>query len=242
LHTWGSRTIRRAPPAIALTAGALLATVVVAMPAAPRRWEADARRRSRRSGPTPWADFAAPDYPLSNQNGPGNADPSDLENQPADARFVIDRVLASRSKRSGALSRLVDAKRIGASGHSLGALTTYRLVYQTCCRDKRIKAAASMSGLAGNSPDYSSGISTSLLAEHGDADGTLAYSAGADAFAKASPPKFLSHARWWSAHGAVPRWAGRAADRGRARYAGLLRPLPQERSGRARATLQEQAR
>jgi fermentation-respiration switch protein FrsA (DUF1100 family) len=104
---------------------------------------------------------------------------------------VIDRVLASSSKRSGTLSQLVDAKRIGASGHSLGAITTYRLVYQTCCRDNRIKAAAPMSGVAGDAPDYFSGISTPLLAERGDADGTLPYSAGTDAFAKASPPKFF---------------------------------------------------
>jgi dienelactone hydrolase len=137
--------------------------------------------------------IAAPDYPLSNQNGPGDADPSDVENQPADARFVIDRVLASSSKRSGALSQLVNAKRIGASGHSLGAITTYRLVYQTCCLEKRIKAAAPMSGVAGDAPDYFSGISTRLLAEHGDAGGTLPYSAGADAFAKASPRSSFSH-------------------------------------------------
>jgi dienelactone hydrolase len=134
---------------------------------------------------------AAPDYPLSNQNGPGDADPSDVENQPADARFVIDRALASSSKRSGALSHLVDAKRIAASGHSLGAITTYRLVYQACCRDRRVTAAATMSGVAGDVPEYFTGISTPLLAEHGDADGTIRYQAGADAFAKASPPKFF---------------------------------------------------
>jgi dienelactone hydrolase len=135
--------------------------------------------------------IAAPDYPLSNQNGPGDADASDVENQPADAHFVIDRVLASSSKRSGPLSHLVDAKRIGASGHSLGAITTYRLVYQTCCRDRRIKAAATMSGLAGTAPDYFSGISTPLLAEHGDADTTLPYAGGVAAFANAGAPKFF---------------------------------------------------
>ncbi len=135
--------------------------------------------------------IAAPDYPLSNQNGPGDADPSDVENQPADARFVIDRMLASSAKRSGSLSHLVDAKRIGASGHSLGAITTYRLAYQTCCRDKRVKAAAPMSGLAGDPPEYFAGISTPLLAEHGDADGTLPYSGGVSAYAKAGPPKFF---------------------------------------------------
>ena len=103
---------------------------------------------------------AAPDYPLSNKNAPGGSIVTDLDQQPADARFVIDRMLALSSKRSGKLARAVDAKRIGASGHSLGALTTYRLVYETCCADKRIKAAAPMSGTAGDPPEYFTGIST----------------------------------------------------------------------------------
>jgi dienelactone hydrolase len=135
--------------------------------------------------------IAAPDYPLSNKNTPGGADASDLGEQPADAHFVIGRMLASNSKRSGQLSRLVDAKNIGASGHSLGALTTYRLVYETCCADKRVKAAAPMSGVAGDAPAFFSGISTPLLAEHGDADTTIPYPAGAGTFAKAGPPKFF---------------------------------------------------
>jgi fermentation-respiration switch protein FrsA (DUF1100 family) len=64
-------------------------------------------------------------------------------------------------------------------------------VYETCCADKRIKAAAPMSGVAGGAPDYFSGISTPLLAEHGDADTSIPYSAGAGTFASASPPKFF---------------------------------------------------
>ncbi|HKA92753.1 MAG TPA: hypothetical protein VKE97_03050, partial [Acidimicrobiia bacterium] len=134
---------------------------------------------------------AAPDYPLSKENAPGGPTAADLPEQPADARFVIDQVLALTAKRSGPLAGVVDAKRIGASGHSLGAMTTYRLVYDTCCADKRIKAAAPMSGLAGGPPEFFTGISTPLLAEHGDADGTLPYQGGADAFAKASAPKYF---------------------------------------------------
>ena len=135
--------------------------------------------------------IAAPDYPLSNKNAPGGATAADLGEQPADARFVIDRTLALSSKRSGTLADTVDAKRIGASGHSLGAMTTYRLVYDTCCADKRIKAAAPMSGVAGDPPQFFTGLSTPLLAEHGDADGTLPYQGGADAYAKAGTPKFF---------------------------------------------------
>jgi fermentation-respiration switch protein FrsA (DUF1100 family) len=134
---------------------------------------------------------AAPDYPLSSKNTPGGATVGDVDQQPADAHFVIDRVLALNSKRSGKLSRLVDPTRIGASGHSLGALTTYRLAYQTCCADKRVKAAAPMSGAAGDPPEFFAGITTPLLALHGDADSTIPYQVGTDSFAKASPPKFF---------------------------------------------------
>jgi dienelactone hydrolase len=134
---------------------------------------------------------AAPDFPLSNKNAPGGATAADLPQQPADARFVIDRMLALNAKRSGTFSGIVDPKRIGASGHSLGAMTTYRLVYDTCCADKRVKAAAPMSGIAADPPQFFAGISTPLLAEHGDADGTLPYQSGADSFAKAGPPKFF---------------------------------------------------
>jgi len=134
---------------------------------------------------------AAPDYPLSNQNAPGGATSADLPQQPADASFVIDRMLALSSKRSGPLAGIVDAKRIGASGHSLGAITTYRLVYDTCCVDKRIKAAVPMSGIAGDPPQFFTGISTPLLAEHGNADGTLPYQGGMESFANATPPKFF---------------------------------------------------
>jgi poly(3-hydroxybutyrate) depolymerase len=134
---------------------------------------------------------AAPDYPLSKENAPGGSTVADLAQQPADAHFVIDRMLALSTKRSAPLAGTVDAKRIGASGHSLGAVTTYRLVYDTCCVDKRVKAAAVMSGIAGDPPAFFTGISTPLLAEHGDADGVLPYQGGVNAFAKASPPKFF---------------------------------------------------
>jgi fermentation-respiration switch protein FrsA (DUF1100 family) len=135
--------------------------------------------------------IAAPDYPLSNENAPGGATAADLDQQPADARFVMDRVLALSTKRSGVLAGTIDPKRIGAAGHSLGAITTYRLAYETCCADKRIKAAAVMSGLAGDPPQFFTGISTPLLAEHGDADGTLPYAGGLAAYSTASPPKFF---------------------------------------------------
>lgn len=140
---------------------------------------------------------AAPDYPLSNSAAPGGNvfanGLGDVANQPADASFVIDEVLAL-SKERGRLRGLVDKKHIGASGHSLGGITTFGLTYSTCCIDRRIDAAAPMSGVAGVVADgttYFQGVDTPLLILHGDSDPLVPYGAGLDAYARASAPKFL---------------------------------------------------
>ena len=140
---------------------------------------------------------AAPDYPLSNTNAPGgsvwNSGLADVKNQPADASFAIDQVLAL-SKEPGSLEGMVARKRIGASGHSLGGITTLALVYAGCCVDERIDAAAPMSGLAGlvdDGANYFVGVDTPLLLLHGDVDGIVPYTGSTDAFAKASGAKYL---------------------------------------------------
>jgi dienelactone hydrolase len=139
---------------------------------------------------------AAPDYPVSNTNTPGGVNfgraVAGVKNQPADASFVINEVLTldKDSKQLGG----IDAKRIGASGHSLGGITTYGLAYSACCRDKRVKAAIPMSGLAGivePAEQYFQNGSTALLGLHGNADGTVPYAAGTNAYGLAKPPKFF---------------------------------------------------
>jgi dienelactone hydrolase len=141
---------------------------------------------------------AAPNYPMSKSNAPGGAvfqsGLADVKNQPADASFVIDQVIRRVREETSLLAGLVDAKRIGASGHSLGGITTFALTYSDCCADKRIDAAAPMSGLAGLVADgntYFGDIDTPLLILHGESDPLVPYGAGVDAFAKASGPKFL---------------------------------------------------
>ncbi len=133
----------------------------------------------------------APDYPLAKQGAPGGATVADLVNQPADATFVLDRALRMNRTKTSAVYRLMDPARIGATGHSLGALTTYSLVYRTCCVDRRIRAAAVMAGLAGDRPEFFTGIRTPLLALHGEADSTVPYTAGVEAFERAGPPKYF---------------------------------------------------
>lgn len=136
---------------------------------------------------------AAPNYPLSSADAPGGVNfgsgVADTHNQPTDATFVINEVLKDKQ-----LGRIADSKRIGASGHSLGGITTYGLAYSACCRDKRVKAALPMSGFGGLVEPIEQYVwdgQPPLLALHGDADGTVPYVSGTNTFAWAKPPKFL---------------------------------------------------
>jgi dienelactone hydrolase len=134
---------------------------------------------------------AAPTYPLSNGAAPGGPKLVDYVNQPADVSFVITRMLAA-NKGNGPLHDLIDPKRIGAMGHSLGAITTLGVTYNRCCLDPRIKASVPVSGIKlpfGSSTWAWPAIP--MLAIHGDDDGTVPYSGSTTAYAEAQPPKFL---------------------------------------------------
>jgi predicted dienelactone hydrolase len=61
--------------------------------------------------------------------------------QAADARFVLGRLLELARDPSNPLYGLIDPQRVGAAGMSLGGMTVYGLVSNTCCRDPRIGAA-----------------------------------------------------------------------------------------------------
>ena len=61
--------------------------------------------------------------------------------------FVIDEVLKMSRAKAGPLAGLVDARHIGAAGLSLGGGTVYGLMFNTCCRDKRVDAVVLMSTL-----------------------------------------------------------------------------------------------
>jgi len=150
---------------------------------------------------TKWASagyiVVAPDYPLSNTNAPGGVDfgrgVADVKNQPADASFVISQVL-KLDKTNKLVGGTVDQQHLGAAGHSLGAITTYGLVYSACCRDKRIDAAVEMSGIPAvvePTANYFHGVKTPLFGLHGSADPIVPYQADVDGFANASPPKYF---------------------------------------------------
>ncbi len=135
-----------------------------------------------------WVDagyvVVAPDYPLANGDAPGGATIEDLENQPADASFVIDRVLALDD-----IADLIDPDHIAAAGHSLGAVTTAGLSLGLCCRDDRIDAAL----LFAAPPFFSGDVSfdVPVLVEQGDADETIPLEVTRAGFEAATPPAFF---------------------------------------------------
>jgi fermentation-respiration switch protein FrsA (DUF1100 family) len=142
----------------------------------------------------------APVYPLSTTLAPGGFTPVDVDQQPGDASFVLDQVLAASRDPKSWLHGLVNPNRIGAAGHSLGGMTTYGLVYNACCRDPRIKAAAVLSAATVVLPgetrtfpanEFFTGVHTPLLAVHGDQDPIVPYADGRESWNAANAPKFL---------------------------------------------------
>ena len=128
---------------------------------------------------------AAPAFPVATENAEPGAWIDDLPNLPADVSFVADQMV----KRDAGL---VDPGRIGAAGHSMGAMVTLTVAANTCCHDARIKAAVVLAGReTPGSGQYWSHIRTPILFVHGDADDNVPYADGRRAYADAPPPRFL---------------------------------------------------
>jgi dienelactone hydrolase len=137
---------------------------------------------------------AAPTFPLSNGGAAGGPQLVDYRNQPADVSFVLDEMLRLNRDASSPLQGLIDDTRIGASGHSLGGLTTFGVAYNECCVDDRIKAAVPMSGIRlpfGTSKYFPAGADTPVLIIHGDQDALVPVSQAHEFFADARGPKAL---------------------------------------------------
>jgi len=114
---------------------------------------------------------AAPDYPLSNGGAPGGATVLDVPRQPGDWRFVLDAVLAMGADPESPLFGAVDGERVGATGLSLGGLTTLLVTYHKELRDPRIDAAVSLAGLACPfTPKFYKTTKAPVLLLHGDGD------------------------------------------------------------------------
>jgi len=138
---------------------------------------------------------AAPDFPATSASAPGGPrreiDPP--ENQPGDVRFVLGELLRLNVDPGDPLAGRIDADRIGAAGHSMGAGVTMGVTYNTCCRDERVQAGVLM---AGNMPtlyrgDWFLPPSAPILVIHGDQDDVTPYIGGRRIFSNAEGPKYL---------------------------------------------------
>ncbi len=137
---------------------------------------------------------AAPTFPFGARRAPDTATGAmDLPNQPGDLSFVVDEVLRLNADTADPLHGAIDPNRIGAAGHSAGGATVLALAANTCCYDKRVKAAVV---LASGEVQFGSGefwtrIRTPMLYVHGDADTVVGYRFGKAAYDHTPPPRFL---------------------------------------------------
>ena len=60
---------------------------------------------------------------------------------------MLDQLLLLNADPASPLYDLIDARHIGATGMSLGGMTVYGLISNTCCRDRRITAAVLLAGV-----------------------------------------------------------------------------------------------
>jgi predicted dienelactone hydrolase len=137
---------------------------------------------------------AAPTFPLSSQDAPGGPTVLDYRNQPGDVSFVITEMLRESSDPHSPLHGLIARNRIAVAGHSLGAITTLAVAYNSCCQDARIDAAVPISGIMlpfGTGTTWFAGPSVPLLLIHGNADRTVPYVSSVKSYAAASAPKYF---------------------------------------------------
>jgi dienelactone hydrolase len=124
----------------------------------------------------------APVFPLTSDEGVAEPVLDDVAQQPADVRFVLDQLEASR------LGRAADASRIGVGGFSLGAITALAVGFGRSERDGRVGAVAAF---AGRAPEFDvlEPARLPLLMGHGTDDSVVAYADGHAAFEAAKGPK-----------------------------------------------------
>jgi dienelactone hydrolase len=126
--------------------------------------------------------IVAPAYPKTSR-GAAEFDVLDVLNQPADASLVVTRTLA------GPLKSIIDPARVGAAGHSGGAITTIGLF--TIGRDDRLRAGVVFAGAAIGVGTNFVGTPAPLFFVHGDADEVVSFASGKAVFDALRWPKAL---------------------------------------------------
>lgn len=134
---------------------------------------------------------AAPAFPLSNDEVPGQASVFDLPQQPGDVSFVISEALEAGGEAGHPLQGRIDPEQIGVGGLSLGGATTYAVAFDDCCRDDRIDAVAVFDALRPDLDGLRLDAGLPLLVIHADQDPVIPIATAEEAFALAAAPKYL---------------------------------------------------
>jgi acetyl esterase/lipase len=131
---------------------------------------------------------AAPEFPLTDQSIAGaNLDENDLNQQPADVRFVIDALVAPGAP----LATHINASRVGVAGHSDGAETALAAsLLAAPAGQPPIRAVIALSAqpLVG----VNATANPPMLIAQGDADTINPPSLGEQTYAEAAGPKYLA--------------------------------------------------
>lgn len=134
---------------------------------------------------------AAPTFPLTNPETSGGPYEPDMVNQPEDIQFVVSGLLRDSRRPSSFLYGLVDPSLVAIAGQSDGGDTVLASAYDSCCRDRRVRAVVVMSGQRVIPGTYFSKPGPPLLAFQGTADIVNPPIYTKEFFADARHPKFL---------------------------------------------------
>jgi fermentation-respiration switch protein FrsA (DUF1100 family) len=130
---------------------------------------------------------AGPEFPHTHYQAK-DYQPLDVANQPADASYVLTKVLALNTKSGDTFKGRLDTGKVAAAGHSAGGITTIGMF--TSHRDKRLDAGIVLSGEQ-VLPAPFTGPSAPMLFVHGKLDETVPYANGVAAYKAVPWPKAL---------------------------------------------------
>ena len=130
---------------------------------------------------------AAPTFPYTHYQATDYR-PLDVANQPADASYVLTKVLALNTKSGDVLEHRLDTKHVAAAGHSAGGITTIGMFSGE--RDARLVAGIVLAG-AQVLPAPFTGPAAPILFVHGKLDRTVPYQDGLAAYQAVPWPKAM---------------------------------------------------
>lgn len=172
-------------------------TTLTWRPAAAGRWPLIVFGHGFQVGPTPyitlleaWAAagyvVAAPEFPLTDQAVAGtNLDENDIQQQPADVRFVLDSLVAPASP----LAASIDPARVLLAGHSDGAETVLAASETPAPAGEPAVRAVVCMGVS-PIPGQTTTANPPILISQGDADTINPPSLGRATYAAAAGPKY----------------------------------------------------